>query len=83
MSLADDHARLNDQRADYARAAVKAYEDAVYAGPLDAMTEAANTVTDLLCDLRHYLDRHPEYGTFAAAVDQSQTHYDAETGGEE
>lgn len=71
--LPPDPECANGERAEWAAAAVAAFET-VTRGDIQ------NTLGDLLCDLHHFADRHPEYGSFEAAYRVAMMHYSAETG---
>jgi hypothetical protein len=72
LTLPADPEDMNDARADWAQGALTAFIGR------QAMDES-EAAPDLICDLMHWYDRHPEAGTFARALEQAQSHYEAET----
>lgn len=72
ISLPPDPEGKNDERASWASRAVAAFQEATGADNDDALC-------DLLADLRHWADRQ-DYD-FEAALERSQSHYEAETSG--
>lgn len=72
MTLPPDPDNMNGQRSEAAQAALDAF--------LEAMpTDDADAVCDLLCDLKHLLDRRPDLGRWGAELARALAHYDAET----
>jgi hypothetical protein len=71
--LPPDPEGMNDKRAAWAGASLRTFIDETGVDEEDALG-------DLLCDLKHWSDRH-DYD-FDAALDRARFHYEAETGGE-
>jgi hypothetical protein len=72
--LPPDPENMNDDRAKWAQAALRAFRKATGADEEEALG-------DLLSDLMHWSDRNNF--DFEAALDRARMHYDAETIGEE
>jgi hypothetical protein len=72
-TLPPDPENMNDHRAKWAQAALRAFQKATGA-------DAHEAVGDLLCDLMHLSDRS-EF-SFETALDRARRHYEAETAGE-
>jgi hypothetical protein len=65
----------NADRADWARAALEAFQ-------AETGTDDCDAISDLLCDIRHLCDHDKRYGAWADALDRATiagSHYDAET----
>ena len=73
-TLPPDPENMNGHRAEWAQAALRAFQKATGADAHDA-------VCDLLCDLMHLSDRS-EF-SFEAALARARNHYEAETTPEE
>jgi hypothetical protein len=73
-TLPPDPENMNDHRAKWAQAALRAFQKATGADAHDA-------VCDLLCDLMHLSDRS-EF-SFETALERARCHYMAETASEE
>jgi hypothetical protein len=71
--LPSDPEGLNDDRAEWAAAALLQFQCATG-------TDRGDAVADLLADLMHFCDR--ERFDFAEQLDQARRHYAAETGSE-
>ncbi len=63
---------MNDDRADWAAAAIDAFIDATGADREDALS-------DLLSDLMHLCDRVDDLGNFKEQLERARGHYEAET----
>jgi hypothetical protein len=72
--LPPDPENMNDDRAKWAQAALRAFRRATGA-------DAEEALGDLLSDLMHWSDRNNF--DFDAAFDRARMHYEAETTGEE
>jgi len=72
--LPPDPENMNDDRAQWAQAALRAFRKATGA-------DAEEALGDLLCDLMHWSDRNNF--DFEAALDRARMHYEAETTAEE
>jgi hypothetical protein len=72
--LPPDPEHMNDDRAKWAQAALRAFRKATGADEEEALG-------DLLCDLLHWSDRGNF--DFEAALDRARMHYEAETTGED
>ena len=72
MALPPDPDNMNDDRADWAEAALQAFIRA-------CRTDREDALPDLLCDLIHLCDRQPDLGGFDAMVERARRNYDAET----
>ena len=73
-TLPPDPENMNDDRARWAQAALRAFRKATGA-------DAEEALGDLLTDLMHWSDRNNF--DFDAAMDRARMHYDAETASEE
>ena len=71
--LPADPENMNDDRAKWAGAALRAFQSVTG-------TDDEDSLGDLLCDLMHWSDRN-NYA-FEAALFRARGHYDAETGGD-
>ena len=78
VEIPDDPDGQNDDRAEWADAAIKAFAFTVR---MDPVVEGEDTVlTDLLTDMMHWCDRRSF--TFADCLRRAQAHYEAEIDGE-
>ena len=68
--LPADPENMNDDRAQWAEAALRCFQQATG-------TEDEDALTDLICDLMHWSDRNA--GDFEAALEHARWHYEAET----
>jgi hypothetical protein len=68
--LPPDPENMNDARADWAATALRCFAR-------ETGTDDEDALTDLLCDLMHWSDRHG--GDFENALRLARLHYEAET----
>jgi hypothetical protein len=72
MPLPPDPEQQNGDRADWADAAIDAFVETT-------QTESEDALADLLCNLRHWIDRHPRYGTWESNLYRAMNNYQEET----
>ena len=70
--LPPDPEKMNDDRAKWALAAVRAFQ-------AETGTDDETAIGDLISDLMHLCDRRKEFQEFAIALNNGQMHYEAET----
>jgi hypothetical protein len=75
LVLPPDPDEFNSNRADWAGLAVDTFQG-------EAGTEDKHAVADLICNLGHFLDRNPDYGTLAEAIRRGRSYYEEETDSE-
>lgn len=68
--LPPDPENMNDDRADWAAAALRSFQR-------ETGTDDEDALGDLLCDLMHWCDRN--HADFEAALFRARGHYEAET----
>jgi len=68
--LPPDPEHMNDRRAEWAAEALRGFQ-------CETGTDNDHAMTDLLCDLMHWCDRHNS--DFDAALSTARMHYEAET----
>jgi len=68
--LPPDPEEMNDDRADWAAAALSAFQ-------AQTGSDLGDAVSDLLCDLMHWCDRNGI--SFRKELERARWHYDAET----
>lgn len=70
--LPPDPEQENENRADWAATALDMFQ-------MTTSTDDEDKLSDLLCDLRHWADRHPEFGTWEYNLARAMRNYEEET----
>jgi len=70
-TLPPDPEQMNDERSDWAATALDKFRQVTG-------TDEGDALADLLVDLMHWCDRHPEYH-FASELARAERHYAEET----
>lgn len=67
-----DPEEQNSDRSQWARVAIRAYQ-------IETGTDDQDAISDLINDLAHFCDRHPEYETVGEAIRRARNSYSDET----